>query len=333
MRIVHAPIDGMQKLLRAKVFNSDIDYAPTRYCLDVACDEGRLLYNTLTGELVLLESSETTDLLMPMLVQKHFFVSPDFDEFKYAQQLKTVVGLVNPPTSAITSFTILTTTNCNARCYYCYERGITRKTMSQPVAIDVARYIADVCRGEEVSIHWFGGEPLYNSKAIDTLSGELSSIGVPFSSHMTSNGFYFDDGVIERARQNWHLEYVQITIDGTESVYNRTKSYIDAQGSSYQRVLSNIEHALDAGIEVYVRLNMDSSNSNDLRDLCDELAHRFSGRKGLRAIVVPLVSLVEKVHEFDTPDDKVQHYKDLFDRLIDARLAYFSELPQKLQLV
>lgn len=50
---------------------------------------------------------------------------------------------------------------------------------------------------------------------------------------------------------------IQVTLDGTEGVYNAVKRYVDAgEKSPYQVVLANIRGLLDAGVRVIVRLNV-----------------------------------------------------------------------------
>ena len=332
MKSVLGPYAGLQKLLDTPRFDEASQYVGSRYRIDVDCADGQLLYNTFTGELVLLDPGETCDSLREELVERHFLVPSDLDEHAQVKQIKQLLRMMQPPARALTSFTILTTTDCNARCPYCYEHGIARKTMSGQVAHDVAAYIADHCGGERVSIHWFGGEPLCNVEAIDIISQELAGRGVSFSSHMTSNGFYLDSQVAARAKHSWNLDNVQITIDGTEDTYNKVKGFIDADGSSYERVLANIGQALDCGIRIIVRLNMDESNADDLLRLCDELAERFSGRGGIRVVVIPLVSLAGGVHEFASDEEKVRGYIRINERLEARGLVSYQPLPRVLSM-
>lgn len=332
MRVILDPIPGIQKLIGSAQYDDGARYVRSRYCIETACEDGSLLYSTLTGELILLEEQDSPEEYVRKLVEKRFLVPSDHDEHAQAQQIKQLLSYLQPPSPAKTSFTIFTTTACNARCSYCYENGITPKAMSEQVAGDVADYIADHCKGEEVSIHWFGGEPLFNARAIDTISSRLSERGVSFKSHMTSNGFYLDREVARRAKVDWHLRDVQIAVDGTEDTYNRVKAYVDADGSAYQRVLENIGYALDQGIRVTVRLNMDEANADDLMMLADELAERFSGRRGLYAVAMPLVSLAGGVSEFDSDEEKVRRYKALYDRLNGHGLVRQEGLPRVLSM-
>ena len=59
---------------------------------------------------------------------------------------------------------------------------------------------------------------------------------------MISNGYLFDDTIIEKSVNDWNLNSVQVTLDGTEEVYNKIKSYICHDLiSPFMRVIENIE--------------------------------------------------------------------------------------------
>lgn len=287
----------------------------TKHCLMVPCQDGRLLYHTLTGELVLLEQGEELDACRDQLVPGWFLVPEDFDECARADQVRKIAALLKTEKRK-KHFTVLTTTDCNARCFYCYELGIPRHAMSEETARDVGEYIAQACGGEPVKLSWFGGEPLYNCRAIDIICSVLRERGIEYSSILTSNAYFLDEETAGKAACDWHIRHAQITVDGTEQVYNRTKAYINhTQGSPYQRVLENISHALDAGIEVSVRLNMDSANAEDLMVLAEELAVRFKGRRNLYAHVILLQPLTHAVHQFASQERAFACKKALEEKL------------------
>jgi radical SAM protein with 4Fe4S-binding SPASM domain len=98
---------------------------------------------------------------------------------------------------------------------------------------------------------------------------------------MTSNGFLFTESIAERAISSWNLKSVQITLDGTEEVYNKTKSYVNIIDNPYQRVLSNIKLLLKYGIQVIIRLNLDMHNIEDLQALIAELDQTMDKRENL----------------------------------------------------
>ncbi|MEI3172875.1 MAG: radical SAM protein [Lachnospiraceae bacterium] len=131
----------------------------------------------------------------------------------------------------ITSYTIFTTTDCNARCFYCYEMGRSRIPMSDETAHKAAAYIAAHCGGEKVHLHWFGGEPLFNKQVIDIICTDLAEKGIVYESMIISNGYLFDGATVEQAVSHWKLKNVQITLDGTEEIYNRSKAFIYKDGT------------------------------------------------------------------------------------------------------
>ena len=153
--------------------------------------------------------------------------------------------------------------------------------MTEETVSGVVEYIAKMCKGDPVEISWFGGEPLVGRKIIQQICKGLRQKEIPFKSSMVSNAYLFDEDLIKKAKEEWLLLNVQITLDGTEAVYNATKAYVNPKDNPYQRVLKNIGDLLAAGISVTIRLNVSSRNMDDLKILIDELAERFVGKKGL----------------------------------------------------
>ena len=293
MKQIFAPMDTMGPLIRQQAYSPNTAYRWALFCLALPIEDGVILYHTLSGEMLWLTKAEydradADESLKTELVRKRFMVPVGFDEKRYADQVKKVVKLLQKESGAIASFTIFTTMDCNARCFYCYERGRQRLSMAESVARDVADYILRVSQEEKVSFRWFGGEPLLNSRVIDIITSTLRENGKPFTSSMVSNGYLFERETVQKAKVDWNLHKVQITLDGTEPVYNRTKAYARAEGSPYQKVLQSIDLLLKAEIEVSVRLNMHRNNADDLYQLAQDLAERFSGRKQLHVYVALL---------------------------------------------
>lgn len=253
------------------------------YCISMATDEGILLHNLLTKEMVLLTKVEYANVYENMYLRDHWFVVPeDCNDKEYADLVKWVLRTKRPKTENIMGYTIFTTTDCNARCFYCFEMGRSRIPMSCETAEKLVQYIKNHSGGNKVSIRWFGGEPLYNAEAIDVICNGLRAEGVEFKSTMVSNGYLFDADVVRKAADVWNLKHVQITLDGTEAVYNKVKAFVYKQGSAYQRVMESIAHLVDAEITVTIRLNMDMHNAENLLELVDELGQRFGKIKYLR---------------------------------------------------
>lgn len=283
-------IDGNSnvKKLLGKQTQKDVEYRLMKYVLQEECEDGVLLHNSITGKMVLLECEEI-DILnalpsrrtdaMAALIDDYFLVPTYYDEQVTVLKLRMLMKKVFFK-EGIKGYTILTTTNCNARCFYCYQAGYPHFNMNEKTAVRLIDYMEEHLNSNSLNLSWFGGEPLVGINRIDQICKGLELRGIAFSSTMISNGYLFDEEIINRAVNLWRLKSIQITLDGTESVYNRTKAYVSSMESPYKRVLRNIELLIKNGIRVAVRLNLDLHNINDLRDLADEL-HNKIGQQDL----------------------------------------------------
>ena len=187
-------------------------YRLMTYVVQQPVADGMLLYNTLTCSLVLLTPDEAADIIAQgELIDRWFLVPQGHDDRKLCRQVRQMAVLLTPAPKVVTTYTILPTTGCNARCFYCYEQGTRPVTMTAETASQVVRYIVAHRGNEEVTLRWFGGEPLVNVKAIDQICTELRAQGVPFTSSMVSNGYLFDADMVQRAKNLWQLQKVQIT--------------------------------------------------------------------------------------------------------------------------
>ena len=257
-------------------------YRLMTYVVQQPVADGLLLYNMLTCSLVLLTPDEAADLTAQReLIDRWFLVPEDHDDRKLCRQVRQMAALLKPAAKTISTYIILPTTGCNARCFYCFEKGAKPVTMTAETASKVVRYIAAHRGSETVHISWFGGEPLVNAKAIDQICTELSQQGVPFRSDMISNGYLFDAEMAQRAKELWQLQKVQITLDGTAQTYNRVKAYVYHGVNAFERVLENIGLLTAAGIHAHIRLNVDKHNIGEMAELVELLHQRFGANEHL----------------------------------------------------
>ena len=269
-------------------------YRLMTYVVQQPVADGLLLYNMLTCSLVLLTPDEAADLTAQReLIDRWFLVPEDHDDRKLCRQVRQMVALLKPAAKTISTYIILPTTGCNARCFYCFEKGSKPVTMTAETASKVVRYIVAHRGSETVHISWFGGEPLVNAKAIDQICTELSQQGVPFRSGMISNGYLFDAEMAQRAKDLWQLQLVQITLDGTAQAYNRVKDYVYRDVNAFERVLQNIGLLTGTGIHTRIRLNVSKHNIGEMAELVELLHQRFGADEHL---TVTSSALFEEEH-------------------------------------
>lgn len=280
--------------------HEDASYRLMRYVLRVDHDGKVLLHNAVTGRLVVLEQAEveavaklprTYSSVIEQLVTEHYLVPEGFDEHQQVLSLRSVLQKYegSHSSNAITTYTILPTTACNARCYYCFEHGIKTETMTEDIADSAVSFIAENCRFQDVSLLWFGGEPLVAKQRIDQICDGLRRKGVCFDSKMITNGYLFDEKLVKVAKERWNLSYLQVSVDGTEAHYNEIKAYVNPNDNPFFRVLNNIELLLKEGIEVGLRMNFDIGNYKDFTDLVTLAIERYQHNPLLQVYAYPII--------------------------------------------
>lgn len=270
-------------------------YRLMTYVVQQEVEEGLLLYNTLTCCLALITKEEAQHMEdVEGLIAHRFLVPLNHNDKKYCKLLRVSAAMKRQRRDGIRKYTIVTTTGCNARCHYCFEKGTKAVNMTTETAGKVAQYIVDHRGGHgKVQIDWFGGEPLYNVKVMDRISTRLAEQGVDYFSRITTNGYLFSEKMVAKAVGLWHLRFAMITLDGTEQRYNRIKAYIHpGDASPFQRVLNNIGLLLNAGVKVSVRLHVSMDNLQDIEELMRILADRFGGSELLNLQILYLFELV-----------------------------------------
>ena len=80
------------------------------------------------------------------------------------------------------------------------------------------------------------------------------------------------------------MKHAQITLDGTEEVYNQAKNYMTdgASASPFETVINNIELLVNNDVRVNIRINISEKNEDDVRNLVCYLSRRFDHLKNLK---------------------------------------------------
>lgn len=267
MEIVQKNID----ILPNQNYNIEEKYKWSKYCILVKDkNDNYAVHNFLNDSIISFNKNEIKE-NKEFLVNKWFLVPENFDELPNAKIVKN--KFTNKSISnfdIISSYTIMTTTDCNAQCYYCYEFGRKKIPMSEKVANDLVDYMIKKYNGNSIRIRWFGGEPLYNEKIIDLITTKLKDNNINYSSSMISNAYLFEETKVNKYINDWNLKSIQITLDGYGDSYNRIKNYIyEEDNNAFDRVINNIDFLVNNKIRVSIRLNLSSINKEEIIKLID----------------------------------------------------------------
>ena len=117
----------------------------------------------------------------------------------------------------------------------------------------------------------YGGEPFLASH-IDTVRNiceHCRELDVPINA--VTNGYDLDAYL--DLLDEFKFTSLQITLDGKGAMHDRRRPVVGG-GSSYARIIANIEEAIKREIKVYLRVNVDRQNIDDLSVLIDDFNAR-----------------------------------------------------------
>lgn len=289
-------------------YNNDTKYRLNKFTITYSENDDVVIYNTLNNYIVLYNTSEF-DNILPKLVQMYFYVPEDFQEEYLAENLRTIYNRCNIDAyDKIDRYTILTTTDCNAKCFYCFEKNRHKMHMPDKVAEDLAEYIIEHYNGKQVKLHWFGGEPLYNENAIDIICNKLKDNAINYSSTMVSNAYLIDESKIQKYINLWKIKQIQITLDGINDEYNKIKQISD---NAFDTVISNIKSLLPTKINVVIRLNLSMTNYAKLKDVVDYIYDNIGIHKNLGLYATELYDYCQ--HRYTVDEKLCKLYDELYE--------------------
>lgn len=246
-------------------------------------DNRTVIYNTLYDSIVMLEEKETAqfkvfetltcDSSLICILYRLGILITDIEDEALVMKIQNEELIYNR--KGVPSITILPTQVCNARCQYCFASHNTGGTMTMETVEQLINFLAEhFHEGDSVLFRWFGGEPLLAPKIIDGIIDGVSDAfhgKLQYSSLMFTNGSMLNDDLIAHAKDKWHMEKIQLTIDGYAIEHNRRKSYFDQSFDYYHKIIQDIEKLLNVGIKVDCRVNLDKDNIKQLDDICRDL--------------------------------------------------------------
>ena len=298
-------------------------YFPSRYRIDVPLDPDQMIvYSTLTTSLVVLDRAEYEKIFVTGNFEDEDACSALHDmgmlECEGESQVAELASLrraVLDGDDGITGIMIAPTMDCNARCYYCFENGARRGTMTDETADAVSRFIIRNCPGKKLFISWFGGEPLLVPETMDRITRVLKASGIDVESTITTNGILLTDDIVARFT-DWGTYRVQISVDGIGVRYNKAKSFQGVEGDPFSIIVDNIKRALDSGVSVHLRINYRGADRKSIEDGFAFFNEKFGHYDNLSLYGAPLDLPAEKSYsELDRNEGRL--YLDVLRMSMD----------------
>ncbi|MGX7873192.1 radical SAM protein [Mesorhizobium sp. ORM6] len=197
---------------------------------------------------------------------------------------------------------ILPTEKCNFRCVYCYENF--PNVRMTPSIVKSVKNLLDNRKSDltDLSIGWFGGEPLLESETVLDISRHALSLsrlhGFSYLSHITTNGYFLDELLFDQLVDSGVVKY-QITLDGTKDFHNKTRRSPGIP-DNYTKIFDNLlsMRGSKKSFRVTLRLHLHRENFDDIKDLIDIISEEFGGDRRF-TVTIHNIKRYSSNHKFD----------------------------------
>ena len=146
LTIVNNANKKVQTSIGGQICKNGVNYIKSPYLKEVKCDDGLLVYNSLTSEIILIDENDynaPTKQDLNWLKSHWYYIDEKTHPRTLADMFRQIafVDSYANKSNKSNSYVIMTTTACNARCFYCYECGYQQKPMSDEIAKNVAKFL------------------------------------------------------------------------------------------------------------------------------------------------------------------------------------------------
>lgn len=184
------------------------------------------------------------------------------------------------------SFTIQPSANCQLGCIYCGQTHSNKKmeisTMDK--ILDRIQFLISK-KGKkfygELSITWYGGEPLMAYKEILGFSKKLIKFAnektLKYSADIITNGLSLKPDYLERLINDAKIYHYQITIDGLAKTHDKRRPTKGGE-ETFNVIMNNIVKAtknkifIDKDCRIALRINIDKNNYSEVPQLIKTIA-------------------------------------------------------------
>lgn len=228
---------------------------------------------------------------------------------------------------------ILTTTNCNFKCSYCYEKGILKnnsfKIENINKIIKTLEYCIDFKKIKEIELTLFGGEPTLNWHFTTILLKEVQLFcdnnNIKLIIDMITNGYLLDSTKID-VLLNYNISNIQITLDGKKDVHDSRRMLLNGN-NTFDRIINNIKYILSTNIlRITIRINYDKSNADRIIEFIDYLEKEFFYFKNKIKLSFGIIDLNlkndNKKDVFNYKEDLESYYLIFYNKLLQSGFKF-----------
>jgi uncharacterized protein len=245
----------------------------SRYNVWVDEGESRFVYNGLSGAIAGFPITEWPSVdaflsgaddvhvdagLLRDLVAGRMIITDDTDELALLRERYRITRR----NAESFHLTIVTSLGCNFDCPYCFEAK--HPSLLDRDVQDRLLQLLDTKLPSlrELTVTWYGGEPLVGKDALLRLSDEFlartRAAGIDYAAAILTNGYLLTADVAGELRDR-RINDVQVTLDGPPEIHDPRRPLAGGRGS-FRTILDNLVAVADI-LPISVRVNLDAGNA------------------------------------------------------------------------
>lgn len=215
-------------------------------------------------------------------------------------------------------YVFMPTYDCNLRCGYCYQNHLRTNPLYRDVLkpmplcmvdrifksmkhIEALHGFDDNLNSRARNIGFFGGEPLLAASRpiVETIVQRAIGIGsatfwaISNATELDAYGALLSPDLISS---------IQVTVDGPPLEHDSRRVYADGSGS-FAKIAQNISLALDKGVAIQLRMNVDRNNLSQLPALAEVIvSYGWDKYPQFTAYTAPIRKFGQNVDQSTTMD-------------------------------
>lgn len=179
------------------------------------------------------------------------------------------------------NLSLMHTAKCQLGCHYCGQRHSNTRYSSETIN-NVLIFLDDKLKNgnyENLSLAWFGGEPLMDIHLMESITPKLLSIckkyNISYNARLATNGVLL-------TKDNFHIlkklqvNQIHVTIDGTKETHNISRITKNGKGT-FDQIVQNLKEIVlneayaSLGVNITIRCNVDVNNYHTILPLYNYL--------------------------------------------------------------
>ena len=266
---------------------SEKSIKPSFYNYIIPFHDDYILFNTFTNFLTIIDedvkkalqelekghSVVLDDEILHLFKEKGVIIDEKIDEKKIIKCLEAE----RKYDSRFSTYTILTTYQCNLGCPYCYEgKGeLLKSRMSMDMTDKVCNFIKkeyEKNRSESIELVLYGGEPFLNTECCFRLLEQLKFLSdeAELRVRAVTNGTLISEEIIENLADASRNAVVQITLHGPREIHDRIRIFKDGRGT-FDILLESLRMLSESPVRPSVCINIDKESISEVDRLLDQL--------------------------------------------------------------